>query len=1213
MATKAILNRRGATRSLAVAAHESAAAEQQGLTVEHRLPQGTLVSGDETQYAAMEQQGYRVKLLPDTNLIEVGSYRIDVEAAPPVVPPELEVPQALAATWPHHLVQLAAPPFEDWVRAIESAGVDVVEPISAYGLFVAASPEDADRLKELPFVVWVGPLKPAYRLSPNLRGLTGRIQYVNVGVYPVSAGAEVRKEIEEAGGQVVGEWVQPSNYADSFQVLLAELDAAKLPGIACLPPVRWLEHQGPDIPLDERSVQIVAEALDGAPAPHTAPVAGYQANLAALGLSGAGVTIGIVDTGVDTHDNAAMHPDLAGRMAFFVDASTGLTPVDTYGHGTHVAGIAVGNAASGARDPVGFLLGQGVAPGSRFGSVNAVATAGPYMSDDERVRSVVNNNGEVINNSWGIGGTHGSGYTARSQGYDQRVRDPNPDSAGLEYVVIVSAAGNNGPGLGTIGAPWEAKNPIVVGNSLNYRPDEGNADDIRGILDSSSRGPTVDGRLLPNVVAPGTDVISARSTVDASPGLPGAQRPLRAYRDTGGTTHEDHTRMSGTSMASPHVAGLCALLIEWWRNRTGGKNPSPALLKALLVNGAEDLAGGPSGRDDAERNPLALTNIPNFDQGWGRVSLENMVLQAPGSDRGPRIFLDQQHAFTANGQEHTVRVAAANPGAPLRVTLAWTDAAGAVSSNPALVNDLDLEVIELATGNIYRGNVFANGFSTTGGAFDNLNNVECVYVRNPAGLYEVSVIAANIAASARPDLTAPWQDFALVIDNADLPSTEPVSVVPLIDCSGSMAGLGFEEAARTGGRQLADLLGIDDQLGVVSFDAAAEEIYPASAPTPRTITGRQDRDSAKAKIDGLAFRGCTFMGAGILRARDVLAAASGSPAIVLLSDGWDNKGCQTANASRPWAADAVDSLPEGLPVHTCGMGPASDQGLLEKIARVSKGRYFFLPALDDQLAVYNYIRGHVTGCSVVANESVTAPNRVAAFVDAEATEAVFTAAWPGAAALDVRLRDPRGRLLHPDDSYVRRTFGPGYAVFKLRQPMPGQWYVELAGAAPVRCTVGGFVRSPLRAVLAVTSTKVSGGLVLKTSVQAFHGTTKVTGAKATAEVVHPLFSLAGLLQQYKTQLSTIQPPKLPGGDRWPADVARLTVLRAKRLGQGKPDLYQYGIHRSTLHETAPGTLGGGFKGTQQKGSYNVVVTVQGTSPVSNKRFVRRELFSLLAR
>ena len=98
MATKAILNRRGAARSLAAAAHASAEAEQQGLTVEHRLPQGTLVSGDEAQYAVLEQRGYRVKLLPDTNLLEVGSYRIDTEAAPPEVPPELEVPPSLAAT-----------------------------------------------------------------------------------------------------------------------------------------------------------------------------------------------------------------------------------------------------------------------------------------------------------------------------------------------------------------------------------------------------------------------------------------------------------------------------------------------------------------------------------------------------------------------------------------------------------------------------------------------------------------------------------------------------------------------------------------------------------------------------------------------------------------------------------------------------------------------------------------------------------------------------------------------------------------------------------------------------------------------------------------------------------------------------------------------------------------------------------------------------------
>ncbi len=68
-----------------------------------------------------------------------------------------------------------------------------------------------------------------------------------------------------------------------------------------------------------------------------------------------------------------------------------------------------------------------------------------------------------------------------------------------------------------------------------------------------------------------------------------------AYVDSGGTAHNQHTVLTGTSMAAPHVSGLSALLVEWWRNRTG-QMPSAALVKALLVNTAEDLAGGPNWR-----------------------------------------------------------------------------------------------------------------------------------------------------------------------------------------------------------------------------------------------------------------------------------------------------------------------------------------------------------------------------------------------------------------------------------------------------------------------------------------------------------------------------------------------------------------------------------------------------------------------------------------
>jgi hypothetical protein len=86
-----------------------------------------------------------VKLLPDTGLIHVGTYAIDIEASEPAVPPEVEVPPQEAATWPHHLVQLAAPPTPEWIEQIEALGLDVAEPISSYALFVRAQPGDLAR------------------------------------------------------------------------------------------------------------------------------------------------------------------------------------------------------------------------------------------------------------------------------------------------------------------------------------------------------------------------------------------------------------------------------------------------------------------------------------------------------------------------------------------------------------------------------------------------------------------------------------------------------------------------------------------------------------------------------------------------------------------------------------------------------------------------------------------------------------------------------------------------------------------------------------------------------------------------------------------------------------------------------------------------------------------------------------------------------------
>jgi subtilisin family serine protease len=770
MAEKALVTLR--SRPTEAEAAESAVrvpAARAGFKVEQTTPQGVLVSGDQQQLSALEGQGFRVKLLPETNILQVGNYRINIELSPPTLPSDLRLPAAESRTWTHHLVQLISPPTPEWIQELTAVGVTVVEPVGSYGLFVVAQPDVVEGLKaRFPFVAWAGPFQPAYRLAPNLQGLQGEIRHLSVGVYPASEGPGVEAAIEAAGGTVVGSSA-PAAHRGLYHRIVATMDAKALHGLARHRAVRWIEFT-PDRPgLDgERECQILAGNLSATPPPNTAPLSGYRDWLLTAGVDGTGVTIAICDTGVDgnTVNNTSGHADLRGRQAAFVDYTNGAVLRDTEGHGTHVAGIAVGNARTNQIEPgaEAFTWGQGVAPEARFVNMNALFL-NPWPPNDHArlTRDAVTNAAQVMNNSWFDSGP-GSGYTANARRFDQLVRDPNPDSAGLDYLVIVFSAGNAGPEASTITGPKENKNSIVVGNSLTFRPVVGDTDDIRGVANSSSRGPALDGRLLPTVVAPGTDVASALSHFENDPfiipisgtGVPDLNNP--------GQLINRYTFLTGTSMAAPHVAGACALVIQRWRAQNGNQNPSPAMVKAILVNTAEDCAGGPDG------NGGFLAPIPNNNQGWGRVNLNNIFRDHPASSRGPRLYFDQDQPLTANGQERVVWVRAPDPGRPVRVTLAWTDAPGTANASPALVNDLDLEVTELATNQVFKGNVFADGFSSTGGAFDARNNIECVYIELPNGEYEVRVLASNLRADARPPYgtASPWQDYALVIDNAEV-------------------------------------------------------------------------------------------------------------------------------------------------------------------------------------------------------------------------------------------------------------------------------------------------------------------------------------------------------------------------------------------------------------------------------------------------------------
>ena len=272
-----------------------------------------------------------------------------------------------------------------------------------------------------------------------------------------------------------------------------------------------------------------------------------------VGLTGEGVAIAIVDTGIDS-----AHPDLRGRIASVTDF-TGDGPADQHGHGSHCASVAAGSgAASEGRY-------RGVAPEATIYSARALRTSGEGMMSDVMagIEWAVEQGVQVISLSLGDTGPS-DGTDALSETCDAAVE------AG---VIVCVAAGNDGPGACTIGSPGCARKVITVGASS----------DSDQVASFSSRGPTADGRPKPDVVLPGQGVIAARAQ----------------GTDMGTVVNEYYTALSGTSMSAPHAAGVCALLLQ----------AEPALtpqdIKARLMNTAVDLGDDPNaqgkGRVDAWR------------------------------------------------------------------------------------------------------------------------------------------------------------------------------------------------------------------------------------------------------------------------------------------------------------------------------------------------------------------------------------------------------------------------------------------------------------------------------------------------------------------------------------------------------------------------------------------------------------------------------------
>ena len=332
------------------------------------------------------------------------------------------------------------------------------------------------------------------------------------------------------------------------------------------------------------------------------------------------------------------------------------------------------------------------------------------------------------------------------------VRDADLTEAGNQQMIFVFSAGNSGSSAGTIGTPGNGKNMVTVGASENDRPsdEDGNwtdgcgigptgADNAMDVISFSSRGPAPGGRVKPEVIAPGTHIQGTAST-NASYNGSGV---CDQYRPSGQTIF---AASSGTSHSTPAVAGVSSLYYYWLQN-TYSLTPSPAMIKSYLMAHPTYLTG-----------VSANDTLPSNSQGYG---MPNMTA---AFDNTPRALLDQTTIFDNTGETWTWTGSVADPTKPLRIALAYTDAAGAVGTSPQ-VNNLNLTAV--VNGTTYLGNWFSGRWSTTGGTADAANNYEAVYL--PAGTtgpVAITVTGANIAGNGVPNVgDGTDQDFALVCYN----------------------------------------------------------------------------------------------------------------------------------------------------------------------------------------------------------------------------------------------------------------------------------------------------------------------------------------------------------------------------------------------------------------------------------------------------------------
>jgi hypothetical protein len=606
----------------------------------------------------------------------------------------------------YYIIQFGSTATDEWLESLRAAGVEILQYVPNQAYFVYGEGEAIAKAANHSRVRWIGSYTADQKLSPvvrdqiaaaknktSLRKGISPIELTQKGTAIFDVAVFSRADVDAVAERLKSDYSSSFSRvsrlrSNFFNIIRVELKPEDVEAVAAISDVYSIDAYIKPVREDERSAQIIAgnySSLTSVNGP------GYNP-LVQFGVDGTNVTVSVVDDGVG----------IPGEGGFYITPSNAVNgplrgaTTGASGHGHLNATIIAGAPPFSVLDNAGYNYGLGIAPKAHIVNIPLLksgygGTDADIFNDSVLTPGPNGVHASISNNSWGAG-TNGNTYSVLEAEYDGFVRDASIDS-GIDPIFIVFSAGNSG--ASGLTRPKMAKNIISVANSENLRTEIAglSANNIDDLSTTSSVGPAV-GRVKPEISAPGSGVSGGRSGGDA----------------LFGNIDANHRWSSGTSHAAPQIAGMAALFSQWWVETRFGDRPSPALLKAAIINTSQDMNGNLSG-----------AAIPNPNEGWGRANMKFMLNTGVGMK-----YIDEEIALANTGDSFGFFAGTvANSNKPVRVTLVWTDPPGA-----GLINNLDLEVTIGST--VYKGNVLSNGVSTTGGSADTVNNVETVIL--PAGI-----------------------------------------------------------------------------------------------------------------------------------------------------------------------------------------------------------------------------------------------------------------------------------------------------------------------------------------------------------------------------------------------------------------------------------------------------------------------------------------------